>query len=65
MNAYDWKIWYVLPLLLSSKLSSILPDFTGLSTRVGLMPEKSRIGARISMMIPKAKQKPTKNFSLK
>jgi len=28
------------------------------------MPEKRRIGARMSSIIPNAKQKPTKNFSV-
>jgi len=41
----------------------MFPDLTGFSIKVGLIPEKRKIGIRIRRMRDRAKQNPCENFS--
>jgi len=46
------------PFSLSSREIDIDPESTGFLTMIGLNPENSRIGARMTNISAKAKQKP-------
>ena len=55
-----WLNYFVLSAL---QLRVMCPLMTGLFTIMGFIPENNKIGARITKINAKAKQKPWKNFS--
>lgn len=58
LKAYEVKILYSFPLSFSSNFIEIDPCKTGFSILIGLIPEKSRTGAKIKSISIKAKQNP-------